>query len=49
MKKPEIISMRATAQDHKILAALSKKLGLKNPSIIRQAIRMLATKEGITA
>ena len=42
-------SVRTSPEDRKILAALCKKLGGNVTSVTRQAWRVLATKEGLTA
>lgn len=48
-KHPSAVTIRPTLDDNRILAALSKKLGIKASSVIRQALRLLAEKEGVTA
>jgi hypothetical protein len=49
MKQPKQIGLKPTTEDFKILTALCKKLGGSNTSVIRQALRVLAAKEGVTA
>lgn len=49
MKSPANIGLRPTKEDYKILTALMKKLGGSSTSVIRQAIRVLAEKENVTA
>jgi len=50
MKKfPQAVTIRPTSEDNRILAALCKKLGGTATSVIRQALRVLAAKEGVTA
>lgn len=43
------INVRPTPEDQKIFAALRRKLGVDNSQIVRMGIRLLATKEGVTA
>jgi hypothetical protein len=44
-----VTSVRFTRDDKKIIAALEKKLGINVTSLVRQALRALAAKEGVTA
>lgn len=46
--KPNV-TIRPTPEDQKIVAALRRKLGVDTSQIFRLAIRVLATKEGVTA
>jgi len=48
-KEMRVQSVRTSPEDRKILAALCKKLGGNVTSVTRQAWRVLATKEGLTA
>jgi hypothetical protein len=48
-KQPLAVTIRPTPEDNRIIAALCKKLGGSNTSVIRQALRVLAAKEGVTA
>jgi hypothetical protein len=43
------INIRPTPEDQKLVAALHRKLGVDTSQIFRLAIRVLATKEGVTA
>ena len=43
------IAIRFTPEDHKLIADLTKKLGGTLPSVVRQGLRVLAAKEGVTA
>ena len=43
------INIRPTPEDQKILGLLHRKLGVDTSQIFRLAIRVLATKEGVTA
>jgi antitoxin component of RelBE/YafQ-DinJ toxin-antitoxin module len=47
-KSPNI-TFRSTADDRKVIAALSKQLGVAVSQVIRLGLRALATKEGVTA
>jgi len=49
VKSSPQINIRPTTEDVKIFAALRRKLGVDNSQLIRLAIRVLATKEGVTA
>ena len=49
MKHPQAVSIRPTAEDNKLIALLCKKLGGTATSVIRQALRLLADKEGLRA
>jgi hypothetical protein len=40
-------SLRTSPEDRRILVALCKKLGGNATSIVRQALRVLAAKEGV--
>ena len=42
------IAVRSTAEDRKLIALLSSKLGVATSQIIRLGLRALATKEGVT-
>lgn len=44
-----VISIRPTSEDQKIVQALHRKLGVDTSQIFRLAIRVLAAKEGVTA
>ena len=49
-KKPPTPTMiRWTDEDYRVVMALRKKLGIKIPDLIRQALRTLAQKENLTA
>lgn len=49
-KEPETIGFRFTAEDRALLAALKAHLGVVSLSdVVRQGIRALATKEGVSA
>jgi len=48
-KAPQAVTIRPTAEDNRILQALCKKLGGSLTSVIRQALRVLAEKEGVRA
>jgi hypothetical protein len=48
-KHPQAVTIKPTAEDNRIISLLSKKLGLNTTSVIRQALRLLAAKEGVTA
>jgi hypothetical protein len=48
MKRPQMVGIRPTPEDHKLLASLSKKLGVTATQVFRLALRALATKEGVT-
>lgn len=48
-KQPKAVTIKPTAEDNRIIASLSQKLGLNTTSVIRQALRLLAAKESITA
>jgi hypothetical protein len=50
-KSPEmrVQSVRTSPEDRKILSALCKKLGGSITSVTRQAWRVLAEKEGLSA
>lgn len=45
MSQPQIVTFRPTAEDYKILSALSRKLGIKRVDVLRQSLRLLAAKE----
>jgi hypothetical protein len=47
MKRPKNVGIKPTAEDYRILDALCKKLGGSPTSVIRQALRVLAAKEGL--
>jgi hypothetical protein len=49
MKRAQTVGIRPTPEDSKILAALSKKLGVTATQVFRLALRALATKEGLSA
>ena len=46
--KPNI-TIRPTPEDQKLIGLLHRKLGVDTSQIFRLAIRVLATKEGVTA
>lgn len=46
--KPNI-TIRPTPEDQKLIDLLHRKLGVDTSQIFRLAIRVLATKEGVTA
>jgi hypothetical protein len=49
-KLPETIGFRFTPEDRLLLAALKQHLGVQSMSdIVRQGLRALATKEGVSA
>jgi hypothetical protein len=52
-KKPSsanpVTTIRFTPEDHKLIEDLAKKLGGSLPSVLRQGLRVLAAKEGISA
>jgi hypothetical protein len=48
-KTDQKATVRLTKDDQRIMAALCKKLGGSITSVFRQAIRVLATKEGVSA
>lgn len=48
-KQPLRVAVRFTGEDQKLATALGKKLGVSISSIVRLALRALATKEGVTA
>jgi hypothetical protein len=48
-KPAKLISIRPTAEDQKLVHLLHKKLGVDTSQLFRLAIRLLATKEGVTA
>jgi predicted DNA-binding protein len=41
-------SIRYNEEDKRLLKALSERLGITQTAVVRQAIRLLARKEGIT-
>jgi hypothetical protein len=48
-KAPQVLSMKPTVEDWKLVAAISKKLGVQSFSdLFRMALRALAAKEGVT-
>jgi len=49
MKRSQIVGMRPTPEDTKLLAALTKKLGVTATQVFRLALRALATKEDVAA
>jgi Arc/MetJ-type ribon-helix-helix transcriptional regulator len=46
---PKAVTIRPTQEDNRILAALVRKLGINASAVIRQALRVLATKEKVRA
>ena len=44
-----VTTIRFTPEDHKLIEDLAKKLGGSLPSVLRQGLRVLAAKEGISA
>lgn len=47
---PQSVGVRFDPADYKLIAALQRKLGVKNLSeVVRMGLRALATKEGVTA
>lgn len=42
------MGLKPTPEDYKLVIALCKKLGGTTTSVIRQALRVLAEKEGVT-
>jgi len=50
MKKsyPPQVSIRLSVEDRKIIAAVAKKKGGSLPSVVREAIRVLAAKEEVS-
>jgi len=48
-KQPQAVTIKPTPEDNRLISLLSKKLGLNTTSVIRQALRLLAAKEGVTA
>ena len=49
VKNGKLISIRPTPEDQKLIGLLHRKLGVDTSQIFRLAIRVLATKEGVTA
>lgn len=45
VKPPDPVSIKFTAEDRRIIDALAKKKGGNIPSVLREAIRVLAEKE----
>jgi hypothetical protein len=49
-KQPATVGVRFDKADHDLIQALKLKLGVKSLSdLLRQALRALAAKEGVTA
>lgn len=49
-KGPDTIGFRFTVEDRKLLRAIQNKLGIVSASdVMRQGLRALAAKEGVTA
>jgi len=48
MKRAQTVGIRPTPEDSKLLAVLSKKLGVTATQVFRLALRALAIKEGVT-
>jgi len=48
-RNPQAVTIRPKPEDNRIIAALCKKLGGTPTSVIRQALRVLAEKENVTA
>lgn len=48
-KKADSIGVRLSTADQKIMAALCDKLGANITQVVRQSIRALAEKEGVSA
>lgn len=47
IKKPERLTMKPTDDDMNVIAALKRKLGLDDASIMRLGLRRLAESEGV--
>lgn len=48
-QRKSMVGFRPTDSDLKLIARLSKKLGVSESQIIRLGLRALATKEGVPA
>lgn len=49
MKRAQMVGIRPTPEDSKLLSLLSKKLGVTATQVFRLALRALAAKENLTA
>ena len=49
MKRAQMVGIRPTPEDSKLLSLLSKKLGVTATQVFRLALRALAAKENVTA
>jgi hypothetical protein len=48
-KSQNTTGIRLTPEDRKLIAALQKKLGVALVDLLRMGLRVLATKEGVSA
>lgn len=48
-KPPTPSTIRWNENDYRIIEALQEKKGVKIPELVREGLRILAAKEGVTA